>query len=340
MAEYTLESRTRDGRTLFIFPFRNLQGEFYKSKSSTIRWEVPLKKLEASTSDFYPGKTEVALLRDDKVVFVGPLWEVNVSSNDSKVSFSASSLDSYFNYRRISADVTYTDSYGNIAWLIMQASQAMPDGNLGIVRGQTVGAGAPSGTVKYTYREGKNIYNVLTELTDMSDGFDWEITPERVYNQIYPKINTRSRISLEYGGSVTNYSVQNMGGYAANDVLVQGPDKTFAHVVDPIKRAEYGLRQYTTSNTSLKSATTLNHYAEFILSQRKDNRIVPQVVVRSDLISPFDGDLSYGQIVPVVIEDGWVNVNQDMRCVGYQLTLGKHGEETFAVYLEDLREVE
>ena len=342
MADYRLESRTRTGSYLCTLPARNIQGEFFKNKASQIRWTMPLKSTRKFTKDdFYPGITEVWLYRNDVLVYAGPLWNVNVSSRDNTMNCDSESLMSYFDRRRINADVTYTGTYGATAWSIIAASQAETDGALGITLGTQVPGGSPSATFAYTKNEGTYILDAITDLSDNTDGFDWEITPGRVAHFYYPRIQSQSNVRLEYGGNVTNYSVQVMGKYEANDILIKGPEKSVSQpAIDTAMRSLYGLRQYVGSLTDAKTQTILDAYGAKQLADRRAAREVPQVGVKSLLVNPFDGDINYGQIAQVIIQDGWVDFNAQMRNIGFQVSIGKSGEETFVLYMSDLREVE
>jgi hypothetical protein len=181
----------------------------------------------------------------------------------------------------------------------------------------------------------------MDDLSGGDAGFDWEITANRVFNEYYPRLSGDARIRLEYGGNVSGYSVQVMGQYEANVVAVKGPNGIMSPtLVDTAKRTEYGLSHYVGSNTQLMSKTLMVGYVDMLLKQRRDARIVPQVSIRSSLVNPFEGDITYGQVAPLVIDDGWTQFNEPMRLSGFQLTVGKHSEETFVLYLNDLREVE
>lgn len=341
MAEYRMESRTKSGLYLAPLPFRNLQGEFYMNKPKQIRFNIPMDDAAITYNTFYPRKTEVWIYRNDSLLFAGPLWNATASSKERSLSCDAQSIDAYLYTRRIDADIKYTGTFGSTAWSLVTATQALTDGNLYVTQGTLVAGGSPSGTVTYTKAEGKYIYDAIDDLAGGDLGFDWEITANRVLNQYYPRIQTNARTRLEYGANVSSYSLQVMGQYEANNIIVKGPDNTLSTtVVDTAKRNEYGLSHYVGSNTGLKSVTLLNAYADQILKLRRDARIIPQVSIRASTINPFDGDLSYGQLVTLVIDDGWAQFNQTMRVGGFQVTVGKHFEETFVLYLNDLREVE
>lgn len=339
MAEFYLESRTRAGAYLMTLPFRDLQGEWFLSKPCQLRWSMPFRTDGLTTSNFYPGKTEIWLWRDGVKIFAGPLWDANPSSGDGQMSCASESIDSYLAFRRIVADTNFTNaSRSDIAWNLINASQALTDGALNITRGTTIVT--PNLTVKYKSAEGKYIYDAITDFAEDAYGFEWNIDPDRKFNTYSKGAGTPSRIRLEYGGNVNSYSIQAMGKWARNDILVLGHQSVVSQpVIDTAKRAEYGLRHLVESNTGLTTQTQLNGYAQRLLYMHRDTRYVPQLTVRSDSVNPFKGDITYLATAPIQINDYWVQIDQVMQCSGWQLTVGKNGQETFNLYMQDLREV-
>ena len=343
MANFRLETRTRSGAYLATLRYSNLQGEMYKgNKWSAIRWDMSLEDTrELTYNELYPGKTEVWMFRDDVLKFAGPIWDANISTKEAKFSCRAEGLASYFDRRRIEAGWDSSLPLGQQAWNIVAASQALTDGNLFITQGTSVSGGAPSARIKFAASELKMVSDALADLSEGDNGFDWEVTPNRVFNVYYPRLSGRANVRLEFGGNIRSYAVDINGKYAANNVVVQGADDSLsAAVVDTAKRAEYGLRHYVGSNTGLKSRAQLDAYATQLLSLRRDTRIIPQLSVAAEGVNPFNGDIDYGQVARTVINDGWVQYDIDMRCSGYQFTVDKHGIETFVLYLNDLREVD
>lgn len=337
MAEFILEARTRAGTYLATLPYRNLQGEWFRNKPCQIRWEMPYLNPNVTQETVFPGKTEVWLWRNGQKIFVGPLWDCNPSSSTKSMNCGAESIDSYLNMRRVVTNSSFTSTTrANIAWSLINASQALTDGALGITQGLM--AITPAITVSYKASEGKIIYDIINDFSEQADGFDWEIDVNRAFNT-YVRASTASRIRLEYGGNVLGYALQVMGKWAANDIFVQGYQGALSQItVDTAKRAEYGLRHLVESASNLTSQIQLNSFAAQLLKVHRDTRYVPQLQLGTT-INPFDGDIGYGQTAPVLIDDGWVQVNQVMQCSGWQLTVGKQGNETFNLYMQDTREV-
>jgi hypothetical protein len=340
MAEWRMESWTRAGSYLATLPARNLQGEIWYSKPKQLRFELPLYHPAITRTNIDPGKTELRLFRDNVHRLTMVLWDATASSGDGKLSCSAESLESYLEMRRVDQDLRYSAAPGSaIIWDLINRAQTGTDAALGFVQGtlQT----APNRTVSYL-KDDLNMYSdIIAELADNSSlGFDWEIDHLRRLQVYYPRPQVQSRARLEWGGVVTGYSIQVQGKYGRNNIIVKGDEAIRSSaVIDTAKRAEYGLRQYADSNTGLTTVTAANEAATRLLNLRRSVRETPQIALKTALVNPWDGDIWMGQLAPLIINDGWSQFNQSMRCEGFQFSIGKHGSETIVLYMSDLREV-
>lgn len=335
MPDYKVESRTRDGIYLATLPYRDLQGEFRFNTTQEVRFSMNKIDIDSFTAnEVEAGRTEIRVYRNDVLIFVGPLWNLTINS-DQSVSLMAQDLSSYFLKRKVDVDTTIADTFGNVAWSLIQTSQAKTDGGLGITRGVAVPANAPSGTYKVTAN--KMINEILEEISAGDNGFDWYFSTDRKYNQYYPRLQRLSEARLEYGSTIKSYSVQHQGLYESNTVIAVGKDSLVSPpMIDATMRTKYGLREFVASNTSLTTQSSVNNLASATLDLRRE--INKQVQITTDSVNPFDL-LQYGDLIRTIINDGYVQIDQNMRYVGFQLTVGKHGDESFTLYLNDLREL-
>lgn len=342
MADWIMRLQTLTGLYIGEIPFFDLQGEFrmnepdeirFKTSSKDlIKWVDPVNQLEA-------GITEVVLLRDNIPIFCGPIWNITCSSENKYLSITANDIMSYLKQRVIMTDTKFTKKrFAYAAWKLIQDTQARTYGDLGITLGLDASTG--TGSFSYTKKSGTTIYKAIEKLATGTNGFDWEITPDRKLMMYYPRIQTQSKIALEYGANILKYSVQQMGTYAANEVFVRGSKKLISDTFsDTASKLKYGLRHFVQTQSSLKSKTKLNDYARGQLNLRKAPRLIPQLTIDSSQLNPFEDDFGYGYLANTIIDDGWVQFDGVMRCSGFQLTVGKHGQESFVLYVNDTREI-
>lgn len=335
MADWRLESYDRHRKFLGVLPHSNLQGEFFGDKADQIRFDVPQHHEMVTPITLSAGINEIWAYRNDVLVYAGPLWDMTI--NDARISCTSEGLESYFELRRIQNDVAYNGNRTTVAWDLIAKSQALPDSDLGIVQGTVDPAGAIA--IRYWGSEGRIISETLADLSAEGE-FDFKITPNRQANFIYPKRQATSRSRLIFPGSIKNYSIQINGKWALNDIYVRGNGAFVTPVIDTAKRAQYGSRQGTVTNSNLKSLTQLANYADEMIKLRRDSRWLPTITIDASIINPFDGDISYGDIVQVTIDDGWVAYDGPMRVAGWQVTVDKGGNESVNLYMNDMREIE
>ena len=347
MALYEMELQTKDEIYIGSIPFYELQGEFRMNEPDQIRFKtssVDLLNYVDPPSGFKAGYTEVVLWRDGVNIFTGPIWNISVTSEQRALTVDAQDISSYLKQRIVSKDTKFTKkrySYG--AWKLIQDMQAESYGNYGITLGQDA-ATNPTGSYSYTRKSGTYIYDAITKLSSGTNGFDWEIDPARRLMMYYPRIQTVSDIRLEYGensGNIKRYSMHDIGRYVANEIFTRsGKTIVSTTYTDAASMAVFGRRQFVPSDSALKSKAKANAYSQQQLSLRKAPRLIPQVTVDPLLVNPFEGDIGYGQLVDLKVDDGWVQFDGTMRCSGFQVTVGKHGNEAFTLYINDTREIE
>lgn len=338
MPKFVLESRTKTGQYLATLPFNNLQAEFFLSKVNTMRWEMPYRHPNVTVDTMFPGKTEVWLLRDGVKIFEGPLWDCTPRSETSTMNCAAESVDSYLDMRTINDDLSYNGQHPTtICWNLINNSQGKTDGQLGITAGTLV----PTVLTDQVYykEEGIKISDAIEDFTKLITGFEWQIDMDRKF-QTYERTVLPADVMFEYPGVVTRYSIQLMGKWEANEILARGAKGFVSQpIIDTAKRAEYGLKQLTVSDTNIKNITDLNDFGQQTLNIRRDTRFIPHITLRTGLLSPFDGEIGFLQSARVIVNDGWVQMNQLMYVVGWQLTVRKHDNETIVLFMNDLREV-
>lgn len=345
MANYSVRLHLRDGTYIGEPPFFDMQGEIRMNEPDAVRFSISGRDLSNYVTDvklLKAGLTEVTVVRNNVAIFTGPIWGIDTTSNEQILKITARDISSYLAQRYIWADTKFTKTkYGDAAWKLIQATQALAYGDLGITLGQGTPTATTTGSFSYTKKSGVNILESVTKLGEGTTGFDWEITPDRKMMMYYPRIQIPGNVILNYPGNVSKYSVQDVGTLIANDVMLKGSGSVVSSsYADIASKEKYGLRQYVGSDTSTSSATKLNSLAQTQLNLRKDSRVIPQLTVKSEYINPFNGDIAYGHLVYTRIDDGWVQFDGIMRCSGFQFTVSKHGSETFVLYINDTREIE
>lgn len=116
---------------------------------------------------------------------------------DLNLSVSAACYRRLLKSRHVRSTLTYAGvSQGDIVWNLVQHAQAATNGSLGI----TLGNAGPVVPRDRTYQPGTNIFDAITELTQIDNGLTWNITPQRqlVVSQpsLYPVIANPIQIGV------------------------------------------------------------------------------------------------------------------------------------------------
>lgn len=339
MADYRVESRLRDGTYIQTLPYRNLQYEIGRNKPYGCRFDLPLYHDAVTPSTLAPGLHEIWVWRNGVLVKAGPLWDVTPSSNDKSINCSAMDILDYLDVRLVGNQSYTATDQTTIAWSLIGWSQLATDGGLNIVQG-TLGAGI-SRTASWRAYDNKYILEAITDMSEMTQGYDFDITPaNRAFNAYYPRPQTNRGLTLYYPQHIRHYSIQYWGKYLRNSIGVQGVDPNYSTAVDTTSRSTYGLREYGDSYRDAQLITDLNNYASKIRDQRKDVKAYPTISLRQDIIDIFDTNvIQLGDLLGVVIQDGYVQINTTLRYQTAQVSVDKQGSEAVVLYLQDQREL-
>jgi hypothetical protein len=339
MTDYRLETRLRDGTYVQALPFRNLQYEMGFNKPYGHRFSLPLYHDAVTTSSLIPALHEIWIWRNGVLIKAGPLWDVTPASDSANIDCGAMDMLDYLDTRLTHSQTFSAIDQTAIAWNLINATQALTGGGLGIVSG-TLNTGITRSASWRDY-DNKYILEAITDISDMTSGFDFNIDPvTRAFNAIWPRPQRANNLTLSYPQHIRKYGVQYMGKYMRNSINVAGVDPAISNAIDTTSRTTYGLREYADSYRDAQLITDLNNYASKIRDQRKDIKSYPTVTLQQDIIDIFDPSIiKYGDLVTVVIQDGYVQFNQLLRYITAQITVDKHGTESIILYFQDQREL-
>lgn len=193
--------------------------------------------------------TDLLVYRDGTLLHrgrVGPTQD-EASADRHTVTLTAVGYEAVLDRRTVwPADAADTDGQGNpvrrytqveqeeIGWDLITLTQARTGGDLGVTRG----ADQATGRLRdRSYPVGKSIGEAIAQLSNVSDGFDWAITPELVYRVWYPRRGADNGFVLDYEGTVAAFSRSFNPASFANAHTVSGSEGT---TVEAREEAAYG----------------------------------------------------------------------------------------------------
>jgi hypothetical protein len=309
------------------------------NKPYGMRFDLPLHHELVTYATLHPGLHEIWIYRNGTLIKAGPLWDVTPSSDSDSINCGAMDILDYLDVRTI-ATVSYSAiDQTAIAWNLITQSQAKTGGDLGIISG-TLNTGISRSGDWRTF-DNKYVLEAIQDISDMNNGFDFNIDPtNRSFNAYWPRPQRNQGLTLRWPTHIRKYSVQFMGKWVRNSVYVTQTDPNFANAVDTTSRTTYGLREYADSYRDAATTSDLSDYASKVRDQRKEVKAYPTIVVDPDLVNIFDTNfLKYGDLVNIDIQDGYTQIQQQMRYITAQVSVDKQGSESYGLYLQDPREL-
>lgn len=336
---YRVESRGRDGSLFGELPFRDLQFEVMMNKPSDFRFKVPMR--EGITKEILEaGLHEIWIWRNDALVKAGPLWNVSPNSGEGDMNCSGTDLLDYFDVLRVNAYAKYAamDQFDVVEQLLITA-QAQAGGDYRIT-GPTNSSGIVVNRL-YQESDGKYVLEAVTDIANEADGFDFWVDPaSRRFMAFYPRLSRDLGLRLEYPAGIKSYSANYFGKWMRNDVKLLGPYNRTATAIATTSRTTYGLRQLVESYTDAPDPTALNAKASYTRDLRQAVKVSPNISLEPSYLNIFDSNtVRLGDMIQVVIDDGYVQFNEKLRLIGFQVTVGQPGQESVVLYFNDDREV-
>jgi hypothetical protein len=275
------------------------------------------------------GQNILQVSRGDVVIYTGLIERISATV-DTKPKITVYSVGwlEVFKYRFTATLVQHTSkTYGQIMWDTIDTSQLLDNGSWGITRGadQTT-------DLRDKKHENKNIKDALVDITNLSDGPDFEFTPDRIFN-VYTKIGAqRDEFEFNYPGNIKALTVDRDAKNMANYVLVRGQgigDAQFLDIeVDTDSQAQFHLRQYILDKSDVSDTTTLQKAGiEYIQTHKLPIEVVSLTLDGNK--SPAFGSYGIGDRVKTVVSELvlFENINDYYQIDEINLSIGENDEE-------------
>jgi hypothetical protein len=352
---YSLELRSPSGLLLADLSGRARKRRFSQSRNASeeIQWDLDINELEVYARDLkrsedsliIPGSTEVRVKRLGQYLVGGRISYAGFSIDPNKqiVSIRASGFLDMFADR-----LTGTTTAGTvqetftavekttIASTLITQSQALTNGNMGITIGTmaTVGAGDKS------YSQ-TNIRDALVAMTAVdSKSFDFEFTPDKVFNTYAAMGSSRPDVVFEHPGNILEIGVENDATRVANQIMALGrgfgeQSSTSVEANDSGSQLTYSLRQkIITTNGTDNSDNGITDAANAELSAYAFPYELPIITV-SGSQNPAVSQYSIGDYVKVKISSyrTLTHINGMYRVEKRVVTIDENDDEVVQIWL-------
>ena len=306
-------------------------GELRAATLDEVYWE--LNKPGGATISMSPlartaplielNKTEIQIWIDD--VYRHCVIPRDVSGDLKRITFQCEGLLSYFGpgQRHLHTTLIYTsiDQF-NIGWNLVNYAQTGTNKSRRI----TSAPFTPSGRIRSAEfkRDGREaILELLEKFAVIDEGFDFEIKlygdGRREFTPYYPaKGVVRANMPLEMKRNIVGLSFQKVGRNQATHVWATGGsngDVQFEEEYEDVAlSAEYGVIEKIVSEGSQQDVNWLEDRAMDEVAAEGVPIPVPELIVNDSPVK-LDGVLDVGDIVPVRVKHGYIDINGNYRVV-------------------------
>ena len=326
----------RTGQKEILPEALNRSYSYQLNRAGKASFSLPLTTERLQRFPLYIGVTRLLIYRADKLIWAGVIWEITEDAQDDEGAVNVQCTEIFHilsEKRYTSNSYTNTDA-GQIAWGLINTTQGLTGGNLGITQG-TIQA---TQNRDRTYLDEK-IGEKIIQLTEVINGFDFEITPSikvntlgvfNVYSKRGSVINT---FRLEYGEGLRNniqsWSRKRTLSDMYNSVIVEGEGygdiALKSTQTDNSMITAVGLLEGRVQEKSVNQQTTLDTKAQEFIRVRKTEQFIYDITL-NNAYNDF-GKYDIGDIVPVKIKYGYVDINTTMRIYGIDVRVSDAGEE-------------
>jgi hypothetical protein len=346
-SNYSFELRSPAGLLLADLTGRakNRKITQIRNDADLIEWELDLNEYERfcalngvdPSTLLVNGQTEIRVKRLGEYLSGGQLnyKDLIVDATRQVIQIRASGFVQLLadRYTDATREFTATDA-STIAWTAIAESQAKTNGDFGITQGALATIGNHDRT--YQWRDLKSLVQDLAVQT----GFDFEITPTKVFNTYTAIGSSRPEIIFESPGNILSYELPEDGTALANEIIAfgsgNGTDAGVTVTVDDEGAQEtVQLRQKTlTTNGVDDSQGGVTSAANAELAAWALPFEIPIITVSGD-VAPFVTDYGIGDRVRVKLGGyGMVShINGLYRIERREITIDDNDHEEVKLYL-------
>jgi len=347
MIEYTIKVKNQNGD--FVGEFETFRGlKFSKNLNSfgTCSFEIPLEDDKAGLL-VVPRRYCIYIYRRENKAYEGDLvWAGEQFLRyahlkpDNENWLEVYSYDWFEQlYHRFTAQMVQYDQIdaGQIAWDLINDTQNDSSGHGGL--------GITAGTIATTMKRDRTYYNqnigeAIVNLANVISGFDFEITNDKKFN-VYPVKGTDKSedVIFELGMNVKEMDIKEDFVNPANRAIILGEatDETDLQRVEMENEDfmhTYGLRESLLSEMDIVDLATLEDRGDALLRKYQ----LPLMTLTMNILessAPNVTDFALGDLIRVVAQKGFYDINKDYRVFGYEVSLGDKNEEALKLTLGD-----
>jgi hypothetical protein len=335
----------RTGQKEILPEALNRSYSYQLNRAGKASFSLPLTTERLERFPLYIGVTRLLIYRASKLIWAGVIWEITEDAQDDEgtVNVQCTEIFHILSEKRYTSNTYTSTDAGQIAWGLINTTQGLTGGNLGITQG----------TIEATQNRDRayldeKIGEKIIQLTEVINGFDFLITPSIKNNtlgvfNVFAKIGTTlTSFRLEYGEGLKNniqsWSRKRTLSDMFNSVIVEGEGLGDARLTsiqtDTALITAIGLLEGRIQEKSVNQQTTLDTRADEFIRVRKTEQPLYDITV-NNAYDDF-GKYDVGDIVPVRIKYGYIDMNSTMRIYGIDVRISDAGEEVIKLTISPI----
>jgi len=263
------------------------------------------------------GSNEMKVRRLNRYLFGGQIQYYDTSLGDNnEITIRAVGYFDLFKDRYTSANKLFTATdAGQIGWGLINDSQTLTNGTFGITMGTI-----QSSVNRDRLYEYKNVRDAIIQLSEVINGFDFEITHDKIFNVYYPRQGSIIDVfRFEYPGlNIKKIRPMIDGSSLVNEVIARGQGIGSGQLIvirnDTAAQATYKLRQRVADFSDISLSDTLTQHADDTVASEKEPVTQIEITIDGNQ-APAVGSYWVGDYVPCVINGFQLydNINNTFR---------------------------
>lgn len=210
---------------------------------------------------------------------------------------------------------------GTIAWTLIDESQSLTNGDYGFTQGTI----QTTKNRDRTYAN-KNILEAIKELSQVIDGFDFELTSDKEF-KIYTQkgIDRTATTVFEYGTNIESMNIEEDFSKIVNSSIVLGEDNRVERTTTT-SASIYKLRQTVVNADNTTEDTTLNDKGDSV-NRKYKAPLLAVSFTQLEGTNPQFGSIALGDIVKIRVDRGIYRINNNFRVYGFNVKVTRDKRE-------------
>ncbi len=322
------------------FPAEIIRYGYRLNRPGSISFSLALDHEKTVIANLEVGIHEAVVERDDSLVWVGPILTDDEDDAGRMMGFGGEGLMAHLRKMHVTSTLSFsasTDDQFDIARALIDHHQNKAGGNFGIDTTAVTISGRKRDRT-YNGYEHKNVYAAIVEMSELDDGYDFEINPAtRALDLHYPRRGQRRTDIVFDDRNIRSFRRRRDATSQASQIIGVGAGEEENMLIRTLQSstavAKHGLTQRIVAHKDVTVAQTLeDHVTDALTAFAGIPNLIAITVGTKD---PQLFTYGLGDEVKINWPSPYDPVNEYQRLIGFDV-IWQSGEESAVLYLEPL----